>query len=683
MKQHDKLDCGVACLEMIIEFYHGYMTVERLTDMIGITTKGVSAYQLIQTAKQIGFQSYGIELKTVTEEPFHLPAIAHMKTLEGYYHYVVIYKINAKQGTLIIADPASGIRTMSIDEFNLLWTHVVCIFYPIRALPILDKRNSLNDIVLSILKPYYCLLGKIMFLSIIYGIFSLAANFYVTTVINMVGMQNKSLLWIILGIMIIVYLFKNITDYFRNLLLLLFHERVSFFLVSDVLKRLIFLPYQYYQNRTSGEVIAKLNELVHLQNYVEKMWIFLSFDCILFLISFYVLMRIDASLLFFYSVILFIDLFLWILLRRVYIKRQYQLQLVKASTNQTLTESLIAFESIKGLHLEKNVLAQMSKHYLQFIKHDIHYQLLHFRHQLLSVQLHDVGYVVSIFLLAMMLLERKHTVAEIITYQTFIGYMRGSVAIVAELITSYQQAKVALEQLAFLFQKQEEKLQLSRNIKGKIELKKLHYELEQKDVLLDQCSLVIKQAQKVLLLGSSGSGKSTLMKIIMGYYKINRGQVFIDDVDLLDYSKDSISASIVYMNQFGTLFTDTLYYNIVLNRRVDMKTFDDVVKLCAIDEILNKRGTDLSMRLEENGMNLSGGERQRILLARALLTPFQILLIDEGLSQVDHLLEEKILKRLFLKYYDKTIILVSHRRKYSVFFHQVLEIKKQRIEVVS
>lgn len=668
---------------MIIEFYHGYMTLERLSDMMGITSQGISAYQLIETAKKIGFQAYGIELKTIIEEPFHLPAIAHIKTLEGYYHYIVIYKVNDKQGTMIIGDPAKGIRNITIDEFHSLWTHVICIFYPNRTLPILDKKYTLRDIVIPILKPYHRLLGKIMLLSIIYGVCSMATNFYITMIVDIIPEQNKSLLWVIFGIMTWVYLFKNVTDYFRNRLLLLFHERVNLFLVSDILKRLIFLPYQYYQNRTSGEVIAKLNELGHLQTYIEKGCIFLSFDCILFFISFYILLRINAGILFFYNTILLFDILLWMFLRKHYFKKQYQLQLSKAVTNQTLTESLVAFESIKGLHLEKNMLSKISRHYLLFVKHDIEYQLFRFRHQLFRLQLQDISYIVSIFILAFMVIEGKYSIGTIITFQTFIGYINMTITSGSELITSYGQAKVALEQLSFLFQKQDKKLQLPRNMKGKIAFNNFQYELEQGDTLLQECSIVIEAYQKVLLLGNSGSGKSTMMKVLMGYYKIGRGQVFIDDIDLLDYSNQSICDAVVYVNQFGTLFTDTLYYNIVLNRRIAMKEIDNVIKLCAIDEILKQRGTDLSMRLEENGMNLSGGERQRILLARALLTPFQILLIDEGLSQVDHQLEERILKYLFLRYYNKTIILVSHRRDYSILFDQILEIKNKKIEAVT
>lgn len=668
---------------MIIEFYHGYMTLERLADLMGSTSFGITAYQLIETAKKIGFQAYGIELYEIGEKLFHLPAIAHIQSTEGYYHYVVIYEIHSKQETILIADPAKGIDTLTFAEFQQLWTNVICIFYPVRTLPILDEKYTLKDFILPIIKPHYHLLGKIMLLSIIYGIFSMITNFYVTIMVDTIPEQSKSLVWIVLGIMVIVYILKNITDYFRNRLLLLFHERINLFFTLDILKRLIFLPYKYYQNRTTGEVISKLNELMYLQSYIEKCCVFLSFDCILFLISFYILFQINSTLLFFNIIILLLDLLLWCFLKRSYMHNQYQLQVSKAVVNQTLTESLMSFESIKGLHLEKNILARTSNHYLRYIKEDIRYQLLCFRHQLFRLNLHDMTYTISIFSLANMIMEGSSTIGEMIAFQTFISYFMMAVTKTSELILSYRQVIVAVEQLNFLFQKGKNEVSLPRLIKGEIVLQHFYYELEQGGILFDDCSITIMPHYKVLLLGSSGSGKSTLMKILMKYYKTNRGQVLIDGIDLLDYQVETLQNYIIYMNQFGTLFTDTLYYNIVLNRKVDTSLLDEILKICAVDKILEQRGTDLSMRVEENGMNLSGGERQRILLARALLSSFQILLIDEGLSQVDRMLEEQILRRLFLKYHNKTIILVSHRREYSVLFHQVLEIKNRKIEVIT
>jgi len=97
--------------------------------------------------------------------------------------------------------------------------------------------------------------------------------------------------------------------------------------------------------------------------------------------------------------------------------------------------------------------------------------------------------------------------------------------------------------------------------------------------------------------------------------------------------------------------------------------------MCYVNEIMDNN-LGFNMLIEENGFNLSGGEKQRIMLARALLKKFEILIIDEGLNQVDINLERKILKNIFRKYKDKTIIVVSHRLDNLDLFDNLIKIEK-------
>ena len=83
--------------------------------------------------------------------------------------------------------------------------------------------------------------------------------------------------------------------------------------------------------------------------------------------------------------------------------------------------------------------------------------------------------------------------------------------------------------------------------------------------------------------------------------------------------------------------------------------------MCNIDEIISKNRLGYNLLIEENGFNLSGGEKERIILARTLIRNFNILIIDEGLSQLDVNMERKILKNIFEKFKNKTIIVISHR----------------------
>ena len=171
-----------------------------------------------------------------------------------------------------------------------------------------------------------------------------------------------------------------------------------------------------------------------------------------------------------------------------------------------------------------------------------------------------------------------------------------------------------------------------------------------------------------MVLGSSGSGKSTLFKILKQNYEIKRDKVYINGIDINDYKLNNI----VYVSQNEILFSDTIENNIG-------NDIYKVSKICLVDEIVKKTQLGYKTLIEENGFNLSGGEKQRIILSRALANPFDILIIDEGLSQVDTNMERVIIKNILKEYQDKTIIFISHRLDNIDLFNQVIKIEKGKI----
>jgi len=169
---------------------------------------------------------------------------------------------------------------------------------------------------------------------------------------------------------------------------------------------------------------------------------------------------------------------------------------------------------------------------------------------------------------------------------------------------------------------------------------------------------------------------------LLKYYKIKRDKIFIDDKDINDYNTKQLRENITYVSQNETVFTDSIFNNIVLNRKIDYDKFLKFVKITEVDKICNDRYLGYDTLLEENGFNVSGGERNRIILCRALINSANIILLDEALNEIDVNMERRILKRIFKDMKDKTIIVVSHRLENMDLYDKVINVENGSIKNV-
>ena len=149
-----------------------------------------------------------------------------------------------------------------------------------------------------------------------------------------------------------------------------------------------------------------------------------------------------------------------------------------------------------------------------------------------------------------------------------------------------------------------------------------------------------------------------------------------------DFTLKDIRKNVTYISQNEQLYNDTIKNNIILDRDVDEKKFIDVCNMVYVNEIVKDNMLSYNYRLEENGANISGGQRQRIILARSLLKNSKIILIDEGLNEIDINLERKILKNIFKYYKEKTIIIVSHRFDNMDLYNRVVKLEDGKIKDV-
>ena len=217
---------------------------------------------------------------------------------------------------------------------------------------------------------------------------------------------------------------------------------------------------------------------------------------------------------------------------------------------------------------------------------------------------------------------------------------------------------------------------INKHLLGNIEINNLIYSYNGIDDIVKCKNLSINATDKVLLYGNSGGGKSTLMKLFCRYIGGYKGSILIDNRNIQTYNLLDIRRKITYVSQDETIYTDTIYNNIVLNNNIKYEEYLKIIKMIGINSIFEKSLLGDEMILDNNGLNLSGGERQRIILARSLVKNSDIYIFDEILNAIDVKSERQILKNIFSYLKNKTVIVISHRFNNRDLYQKFVMIKE-------
>ena len=232
---------------------------------------------------------------------------------------------------------------------------------------------------------------------------------------------------------------------------------------------------------------------------------------------------------------------------------------------------------------------------------------------------------------------------------------------------SFHSANVALMRLNEILslKKEPEYPHLKNPFKNKktvsINLKDIWFSYERDNYVLKGINMFIPEKGKIALIGASGSGKTTVANVIVGFYPVNKGEVYYDGVSVKEIGLDVVRENVYLVLQNPQLFNNTVRFNLTLGKDIPEDKIWEALKIAELYDIVNNLPKKLDTLVGKNGIKLSGGERQRLAIARMILANPKVVILDESTSALDYITERKIMNNLekFLK--DKTTIYIAHR----------------------
>ena len=199
-------------------------------------------------------------------------------------------------------------------------------------------------------------------------------------------------------------------------------------------------------------------------------------------------------------------------------------------------------------------------------------------------------------------------------------------------------------------------------IDGKIKYENVNFSYNEGEKIIENLNLEINPGSKNAIVGATGSGKSTIIKLLNRFYELDSGSIYIDNINIKDYSISSLRRNIAFVSQDVHLFSDTILNNITLqNNNISFLRVKDAAKEIEIDDFISSLPNGYNYNVKERGVGLSTGQRQLISFLRAYIKNPQILVLDEATSSIDTDSELLIQKAIEKITENRTSIIIAHR----------------------
>ena len=663
VKQQDLKDCGVSCLAAIIEYYGGYVPIERLRLDTNTTKDGTTAFNILKAAKKYNFAVKGILVDTIDISNVQLPAIAHLDFKNGYKHFVVIY--NVMPNKVILMDPARGKVVMKRKEFEQIFSKVLLMFYPQRKITVFKKEPGIEKIIIKILKNDKRLLLRIIIISLIFGILSVLSSYYFKIVIDNIDDRFNTT---IICVFFFIVVFKSIFVYLRQYLENYLAKEIDTLLYKEFFNHLLYLPLLSISSRNSGDILTRVKELNNLKSIFIELFSDLLLNCVFMIIVIPLLIIIEYHL----FLILLITLCLYFLIimfskNRIYQKSYNNLSMQEVK-NSYILEAIHSYESIKNLNVTDNIYKKVIDKSNNYINDTFLFNRYINRIWLEKYFISEITIFIVYTLGFYYILNNRMSVTDLVTFSSLMIFFLEPIKNMLDMIPRINYIKSTMTKVNEFMCISKERLGENVDISNKtILVDNLSFSYDNLNTIIDNKSFIIKDGSKVLLKGESGCGKSSFCKILLKYYSDYKGIIKIGNANLKDLSLLTIRNNIIYVSQNESLFNDTIKNNILVERDISLDKINEVIEICLLKPILEKKNFELEAFISNDDNCFSGGEKQRIILARALLSNAKIIILDEALSEVDYNNERKIIKNIINNYPNKTLIYVTHKNHDDLF----------------
>ena len=664
--QMEALECGAACLAMIMAYFDKWIPLEQVRYDCGVSRDGSNAKNVLLAARNYGFDAKGYRFETESiQKDGQFPCIIHW----NFNHFVVLRGF--KNNKAYLNDPARGEVAVSMKEFDESFTGICLLMEPTADFVPSGKPKSILTFVKKRLKGTGALVAFVTISTIIAYLFGL-----INPIMSQIFMdrlltgQNKDWLIPFIAVMSILAFLQIIIQAVSTIYSLKINGKLAVVGLSSFIWKLMKMPMEFFSQRMVGDILQRASTNASLASSLVNTIAPLALNAIMMIFYLFIMIRYSLVLTLVGIISVLVNLFMssYISKKRINFSRVQLSDSGKLSS--TTINGIAMIETIKASGAENGYFEKWAGYQAALNNQSVKYAKMNSYLGLIPSFVSSIASYIVMFIGIYYTMYGNFTLGMIMTFQSYLNSFVSPAMSLVGASQTIQETRVEMERVEDVMEYQDDPLFKDEEydkdkdyskLKGNVELKNVTFGYSRlADPLISDFSMSIKTGESVALVGTSGCGKSTISKLVSGLIVPWSGEILFDGKPIIDIDRNVFTGSLAVVDQDIILFEDTIANNI---KMWDKSIEDFEMILAARDaqihtDIMQKED-GYQHKITEGGKDLSGGQRQRLEIARVLAQDPSIIILDEATSALDAETEYQVVKSI--KDRGITCIVVAHR----------------------
>ena len=656
--QMDALECGAACLAMILGYYGKNVSLEKIRTDCGVSRDGVKASHILKAAEKYGLKGKGYKMELSALKLLTAPVILFW----NFNHYVVFEGFKGKKAS--INDPAVGRRLVEAEEFSNAYTGVVLTFEKGENFsadgqkPDFMTKLKRNVKGVHTVFLFLCLLSFLFLIpALVYPAFS---RFFIDTILIK---NSVNLLRPLITAMLVTAIFSAILSIIKNTILIRFQIKLRLTGSSQLIEHMLHLPVQFFQQRFPGELCSRVfasDSVAFLVSERFTNFLIDFFSTIFFLLLMFLY---DMPLALLSLALTIIQIIIFRIGREERINKAIKVQIEGGKQDGLTMAGLNMIESIKASGAEGLFLKQWKSQQVRLVNEK---QSLRKASAASVIGPEVISSLLSIFILtfgSLRVIDGHMTIGMLVAFQMILSGFKAPLNSFMSLGLTMLYARADIQRIDDVMDYELPKIfgEEKQKLEGYVTFKNVSFgysPLEQP--LITDLSFELSPGKRIAIVGTTGSGKTTIGKLACALYQPWSGEILFDGKALQQIEKKVFASSVAVVNQNTSLFEGSVKDNLTMwDSTIPEDCYIQAAKDACIHDEIAARPKGYSSIIKEGGLNFSGGQRQRLEIARALVTNPSVLILDEATSAMDSVTEELVDENIRRR--GCACIIIAHR----------------------